>query len=122
MRKNPLHIFFWECQHVQKFWTDVTTWLEDGCIACTGITLSKSLVIFGIEKDFRTDHVFDLSILLAKFHIYKCRLQEKIPDLNALKNIIKHRYLVEKYRHGISGLMGKLTTNWLPYTRRSLVL
>ena len=116
--ESILHLF-WDCQHVQKFWSDVTAWLNNNCVTCTGIVLSKTLVIFGVETNFKTDHVFDLLILIAKFHIYKCRLQEKIPDLNFFKNIVKHRYMIEQYRHGISGSMGKFIVDWLPF--RSLI-
>ena len=111
---------FWECQHTHKFWTDVNKWLNDNCVTCAGMVLTKTLIIFGVESNFKTDCVFDLLILMAKFHVYKCRLQEKIPNLRSFINIVKHRYLVEKYRHGISGSMGKFTVDWLPY--RPLVL
>ena len=106
---------FWECTYSQIFWTDVLKWITDNCQHCNNLTLSKELVIFGVKQNIVTDKVFDLIMLLAKFHIYKCKLQTAIPNKTAFVQQVKYRYIVESYSHALSGSRQKFAVDWLPY-------
>ena len=98
-----------------SFWADILGWINEECPHCVNMTFSDSFIVFGVKQNIRTDKVFDLILLLAKFHVYKCKLQNIIPNKPAFKQSLKNRYNIEMYNHAISFTMDKFRTNWLPY-------
>ena len=66
--------------------------LANSCTHLSYFDFSEELVLFGTKKTVETDVVMDLIILLAKFYLYKCKLQKSVPVLNAFINGIKTRY------------------------------
>ena len=67
------------------------------------------LILFGTDQKVRTDRVFDLIILLAKFHNYKLKLQKKNTIFEIFKQLLNQRAKVERY--------GSVDdAEWTPYT------
>ena len=60
-------------QIVQTFWSDVSA-LISGDIQ---VELNMPLILFSLDQNVQTDRVFDLIILMAKFHIFKSKLQRE---------------------------------------------
>ena len=94
--QNICHLFF-ECDIVFNFWMKLERLFKEKCIHCNNISLDKELVILGYKKNFISDTVFDFILLLAKFYIYKMKLDEKFPTLENFINYLKKRYILEKY-------------------------
>ena len=113
--EDSVQHLLWSCPVSQNFWTKLTSLLSDTCQNSRGLTLSELYVIFGLKAYHNRDKVLDLIILLAKFHIYKCKLQNSLPNIKHLKNIIKNRYYIEKCNSQIKGTQTEFELIWLPY-------
>ena len=110
--EETLKHLLWECPFVHKFWVDIKNWME----TCqNNIIFSDILVILGVKQHERTDPIHDLIILLGKFYIYKCKLQNTTPSIVAFQNVVKHRYKVEKHSHFLKGTLCEFEQLWHPY-------
>ena len=59
--------------------------------------LIMRLILFGLDQNVQTDRRFDLIILMAKFHIFKSKLQKGKPNVNIFIHSLKQRAVIEKY-------------------------
>ena len=82
---------------------------------CQNLRLFKEFVILGTKVNFKTDKIFNFIILLAKFYIYKSKLDDTIPKLDIFMNSLKKRYSLEKYRAVINENKHKFDMEWLMY-------
>jgi len=114
--KTVLH-YLYKCVHVQYFWNQFIDMLKDLCTHCERLTLSPSLIIFGIEENTRTDECFDFILLHAKFFIYKCRLNNNRPRIEQFKIELKYLYSIDKYVHSIEMSQDKFNRKWMLYNR-----
>ena len=87
-----LHLF-WECPAVQSFWSDVSALISRDI----QVELNMPLILFGLDQNVQTDRKFDLIILMAKFHIFKSKLQKGKPNVNIFIHSLKQRAVIEKY-------------------------
>ena len=106
---------FWECSYVQNFWTSLSDMLLEKCYHICNLTFTPELVIFGCKNNFISDDVFDLIILLAKFHIYKCKLTAVTPNITHFKRILCDRYEIEKTRYFTKCQNVKFYQKWMLY-------
>lgn len=113
--EETLTHLFWECPHVRNFWNVLQNWLRQNCENCATLVLSQVFTMFGVENNFRSDKVIDLIMLLARFYIYKCKLEKKMPDMDAFIPIVKRRYNIERYCYSINGQLHKFIMEWFPY-------
>ena len=60
-------------------------------------SIIPTLIFFGHDGKTIIDEGFDFILLHAKFFVYKCRLNKLKPTLEALINILKHIYEVDKH-------------------------
>jgi len=105
----------WDCPFTTSFWKNIIEQLRYKCVHCNNLEFSKELVILGCKLNTRTDKVLDLIILLAKFHIYKCKINNLIPNITHFLNSLKQRYEIEKYCCKINGNYHQFEEIWLPY-------
>ena len=113
--EETLSHLFYTCPKVELFWSQILIWIKANCTNCDFLSFSEQLIVFGHKENVLTDNVIDLLILIGKWHIYKCKLQEREPVLDIFKQQFKTRYLIEK---GISKALCKLdsfTRSWIPY-------
>ena len=115
VEEETLSHLFWNCHYVQDFWNRFQNWLCNNCCNCTPPIFSEQLILFGSDGNFRTDGVIDLLILIGKFYVYTCRLQETLPNFIAFTSIVKDRYSIERYRCFTHGLGHKFRLAWFPY-------
>ena len=54
-------------------------------------------ILFGLDQNVQTNRMFDLIILMAKFHIFKSKLQKGKPNVNIFIHSLKQRAVIEKY-------------------------
>ena len=55
------------------------------------------LILFGVDPNVQTDSRFDLIILMAKFHIFKSKLQKGKPNVKFFIHSLKQRAVIDKY-------------------------
>ena len=108
-----IHLF-WECETTQTFWLGVQGWLQTNFIHCSNVVIPKEIVILGHGEHFMSDRVFDLMILIAKQHIFTCKMTNARPQLNVFVSMVKNRFLAEKYRSAIDP-SNHFFTDWLLY-------
>ena len=54
----------------------------------------------------------NIIVLLAKRHIYRCKVRNGLPSLNLLKSELKNYILSEQYYASTSHTMIKFTRQW----------
>jgi hypothetical protein len=78
---------------VTPIWTTVKHWLNR-CGFNNMFMFSHAYILLGIEDQ----HVIvNFIILIVKCAIYKCRLQNKIPNLAVVQAYIKYVMNIERY-------------------------
>jgi len=106
-----LHIF-WECTKTKIFWNNLETTFNNRCSHSVNFRFTKSLILFGHCEIIRTDKICDFIILMAKFFIYRCKVQNI--NLNSrlflieLYNRYKAEFIISKNRN-------QLRNGWAPY-------
>ena len=106
---------FWECKIVQNFWTHYVNWLTKYCKHICNLKLSPELVIFGCKDNLKTDSIFDLLLLLAKYFIYRCKVQMVQLNILNFQNEAKQRYEIEKSICISKQNFSKFYTKWSLY-------
>ena len=89
--------------------------IKEKCITATNVKFLKTLVLFGIEKNVRTDSVLDLLILLGKWYIYKCKVDKCHPQLSVFKSHLVKRYKIERHNAKLNGTLFSLDLKWFQY-------
>ena len=105
----------WFCRAVQSFWEELLASLKEKCRHCDCFSFNLELVIFGTSKNVFTDKAIDFMILFAKFYIYKCKLQNAIPQYNTYLQQLKSRVRTEKYSAITCHKLTEFERNWLQY-------
>lgn len=114
---ETLHHLFWGCNYTQAFWNNLVNLLQEKCTNCDRLKLRQELVLFGTAENVFTDKAFDSILLYAKYFIYKCKLQETIPQLDLFLSELKHRMIVEKALALRAGKIYKFSDKWKTYAR-----
>jgi exonuclease III len=112
---QTLEHLFWDCDKVQKFWKNCQRALQSKCTHCYQLNFNKELILFGNSENIATDNTLDLIIIMAKFYVYKCKIQNCTPQLLTFCNILKSRYQTELYCATISGNKILCTQQWIHY-------
>ena len=95
-KSESIQHIFWECHTVQRFWSAFTHCLKEKCIHMTHLKIDEEMVICGNKTNSKTDEVFDFILLLAKYYIYKCRLDHCDAHIQPFLMYLKRRYNIEK--------------------------
>ena len=103
---------FWECKIVQNFWTHYVNWLMKSCNHICNLKLSLELMIFGCKDNLKTDSIFNLLLLLAKYFIYRCKLQMVQLNIINFQNEVKKRYEIEKSIYFSKTILKKFYMKW----------
>ena len=106
-----IHLF-WGCNFVQSFWKAFSSILNKKCIHAHNFKFTENLVLFGRCNMISTDKVCDLIILIAKFYIYRCKVQKNILNVNVFIKELYKRYHIEKI---INKNSNAFKNCWIPY-------
>ena len=113
--EETLSHLFYNCPKIGLFWNQILVWIKANCTNCDFLSFSEQLILFGHKKNVITDKVIDLLIVVGKWHIYKCKLQDREPLFDVFKQQFKARYFIEK---GIYKALCKIEyfhELWIPY-------
>lgn len=106
--ENIKHLF-WECIHVQHFWSQLREFLiEKGF----NFTLDFKSISFGIiNSNFRTNQL-NFIIILAKYFIVKCKYEKQNILFNLFMNYLKRKLDIEKEIATMKDKMDEHTLRW----------
>lgn len=78
-------IFFFDCICTKLFWYDFRIFFEE--ISGIDVTLEEKNVLFYYDKPLENTFYFviNLFIILAKYHIHKCRWSKSTPNFLQFK-------------------------------------
>ena len=113
--KESIEHIFWQCYKVKNFWTSLTNYLKEKCLHIINLNLNEELVLFGYNKNSKTDEALDLILLLAKHFIYKCRLENTEAKLQNFLKYFKYRYKIEKHNATVKMEKEAFEKKWLLY-------
>ena len=109
-----VHLFF-QCPKVRLFWNKILEWIKLECMNCDNLFFNDQLIVLGIKSNTVTDKVIDLLIIIGKWHIYKCKLQDREPNIEIFKKQFRERYKIEKYTNIEKSQRDLFDKTWLPY-------
>ena len=89
--------------------------LKEKCRIVVNVKITENLLLLGVDKDMKTDTVFDLMILEAKQFICRCKLDKCLPTLSLFLQQLMVRYKIEEYNFQISGELTTFNSNWFCY-------
>jgi len=104
MHTETLKHLFWECHHIQHFWSRLKTYL---CGKNMVFNMDYKVISFGSNKD-HSQHILDFIILLAKYFIFKSKLEKSVPNYMNVIKYLKERKTIEEQ---IAFMKDKLNTH-----------
>ena len=93
---ETIHHLIWKCHKVKLFWDELTIIINKRVKHAHRFKFDENVVIFGYSDQIKTDQVCDLIILLAKFYIYRSKVQGIVLNTNIFIKEIYQRYCIEK--------------------------
>ena len=115
LEEETLVHLFWDCNETQAFWNLFADWLHANFAHCSNLRLSKQLILFGFQTNVHTDKIIDLFILLAKYHIFTCKIKESTPNMRIFERIVKQRFVIERFNATLDNNTGKFNMLWRLY-------
>ena len=110
------HLLYY-CVHVNRFWELLRNWIISKCKHLERLQdFHLQLIIFGTQKDFKSDSVFDLILQMAKYYIYRCKCLDKPVLFDIFKKELGKRYGIEKIIFSNLCQWQKFVTKWACYT------
>ena len=109
---ETIHHLLWKCQKVKLFWNELTRMINARCNHSHNFKVDENLILFGFSDTIKTDKVCNFILLLAKFYIYRSKVQGNMLSTRVFINEIYHRYCVEKEINKNSTYFGNI---WKPY-------
>ena len=90
---SPEHLFF-HCNVTKTFWNLLSSWLIKQKIITTSLALEN--VLFGVLNAIEDFLILNHLLLLAKFYIYRCKLDILHPSLNVFIAKIRANFQIEQ--------------------------
>ena len=112
--KDSIQHIFWKCPCIKRFWQTFQQTVNE-TIVNMNLSLTENIILFGCDDNFKSDSTFDLIILLAKFFIYKCKMEKINPEFQHYIHYLKRRYAIEKHVSLISLSQMNFVTRWHNY-------
>ena len=115
LERDTIYHYLWQCETTQNFWKDLETFMKRNVASCERLCISPLLVLFGYDNTCITDKGFDYIMILAKFYIYKCRINKYHPNLNLFIIEQKHMYHIDRYACKLKINEDRFDKKWKPY-------
>ena len=89
---------------------------KEKCANCNRLNLTPALILFGYdEKTTTTEAGFDYILLVAKYFIYKCRINKTRPRVQGFLKELTHMYKIDKFVQSILMKQDKFALKQLAY-------
>ena len=117
--KDSIEHIFWRCNHIRTFWNTFEEKIREKCPTASNLSLTENIVLFGTDREFHSDSIFDFILLLAKHYIYQCKAEKHAPLFSVFSKCLKTRYAMEKHIAKVNMESERFELNWASY--RSLL-
>lgn len=94
MHTETLKHLFWDCSHVQHFWSRLKTYLIDKQIE---FNIDYKTVSFGNQSIEHPHIMIDFIILSAKYYIFKSKIEKCVPNCITFIRYLKERQHIEEH-------------------------
>ena len=112
IKSETITHLFWECSKSQIFWKQLETKFNNRCFHSHNFRFTHNLVLFGHCEVIKTDKICDFIILMAKFYIYRCKVQSINLNINIFIKELFNRYKIENI---ICRNKNQFKNDWAPY-------
>ena len=110
--KRFYRTFFVGVHICKEIWESFETMLNEKCDNIVNFKISRNFVIFGVEKNVKTDATLDFIILLGKWYVYKCKIEKHIPSVYTFTRLLEFRYRIEKHNALLDNRLSKFNVEW----------
>ena len=93
MHNETIIHLFWECPVSQAFWSNFSRFLEENNIV---VHVDYLTIALGVFSNDRKSIVTNFLILIAKYLLYKCKLNKTEPNISMFKSELKQREQIER--------------------------
>lgn len=91
---ETLEHLFWNCEFISEFWQKIENWINEKSEFVVAIIMYNA--IFGITFNQDFNKPINYIIILTKYYIYKCRINNKQLNFAVWKNEVKNSFLLNK--------------------------
>ena len=121
VHSETIHHLFWKCPKVQTFWIELQHIFNRRCAHAHNFKFEEKFVLFGLNNTIITDKTCDFITLMAKFYIYRSKVQDIQPNINMFTKELYSRYCIDKLLRNNSV---EFRNFWGPYLKifRSLLV
>ena len=107
---EKLEHLFWYCEVVQNFWNKIEFLINMKSDYI--FIMHKHAAFFGITFDVALYMPINYILILTKYYIYKCRIQNKQPNIKIWQNEVKDYLFLEKMIAIKNNTYEKFEKNW----------
>ena len=111
--KETIEHVFWSCPISAQLWEDLNNWIFQQ--TNLELPINFDFVLFGFLQKSQMNYVRNIIILLSKYYIYKTKLEERNPNINALKNYLRENLYIEKHIYMSNNSIEKTQLCWNPW-------
>ena len=111
-QNETIYHLFWQCEKVKTFWKELQHTINRRCKHSHKFRIDEKLVFLGKSENVKTDQICKLTLLIAKFYIYRCKVQGNKLNISLFIKELYIRYSIEKtiYKNSV-----KFRNNWGPF-------
>ena len=102
--------YFAECQKLRSFWNNFANWFDNATDATISLTLED--IIVGVTKIHKNSDSLNACILLAKWHIYRNKLNESETFFYRFLCELKYYIIVEKTIAANNNRLNQFSEMW----------
>ena len=110
--ENIRHLF-WECQHVQTFWVNLSNAFN---VCNINVDINFLNISLGMPALKQHKTPINYILMLAKYFIFRCKCQQEKPNLNHFKNYFKDKINIEKHIAIRKGKIDIHHAKWNPFS------
>ena len=107
----------WECNYTKRFINETMEFLTLNCPCLSNVKLEKNTFLFGFSNPPHVGELFFIILLLSKFFIYRCKVNQIKPSLTTFKSEIRQLYLIEESIFGGKNHYEKFKVRWAQFVK-----
>ena len=102
--------YFYECQVNRNFWNSFTIWWKN--ITGDEVLINSKVIKVGYLEEIKQRDTLNACLLLAKWYIYRCRLDQSQPFFYKYLCNLRYHIIVEKLIAIKNNRLEKYTDRW----------